>query len=431
MSRFVPFSLPDHLALGCATAATQIEGGDANNSWYAWAQTSGNIRDGASPERANQHWQLYEEDLALMSDMGIRHYRFGIEWSRIEPSEGVFDAAAMDHYRKEIKCMLSHGIHPLVTLHHFSNPIWFENKGAFENKSCVPIFRRYVAYVVGHIQDLCTDFVTINEPNIYAVNGYIFGLWPPGKKTFFKYLRVMRNLTLCHIHAYKDIHAMYGAAPVNVGFANHLRVFVPYGKSPIDALGARLMAYLFQDAITKSMSTGRLAVLLGIGSPLGKGRYYDYIGINYYSRSSVRNFTLKNCPDCPTNDLGWDIFPEGLSILCKDYYKKYRAPIWITENGTCDKDDLFRSAYIYDHLKQIEDKKLPVERYYHWTFIDNFEWAEGESAPFGLVSCDFETQKRTVRASGHFYTELIRRREVTPDMIDRYLNKAPSHGFCQ
>lgn len=183
MSRFVPFSLPDNLKLGCATAATQIEGGDKNNSWYAWSQTKGHIKDGSSPFRANQHWQLYDEDLQLMSEMGIRDYRFGIEWSRIEPSEGVFDDKAMGHYRAEISRMIHYGIHPLVTLHHFSNPTWFEEMGAFETRESVAHFQRYAAYVVSHLSDLCTDYVTINEPNVYAVNGYIFGSWPPGKKS--------------------------------------------------------------------------------------------------------------------------------------------------------------------------------------------------------------------------------------------------------
>lgn len=422
MSRFVPFFLPDNLKLGCAAAATQIEGGDKNNSWYAWAQTPGHIRDGTSPIRANQHWKLYEEDLLLMSEMGIRDYRFGIEWSRIEPSKGVFDDTAMDHYRTEILRMIKHGIHPLVTLHHFTNPIWFEEMGAFTIIESIGLFQRYTEYVVSHLSDLCTDYVTINEPNIYAVNGYFFGSWPPGQKSFAKMFKVMKNLTICHLHAYRYIHALYGDKEVRVGFANHLRVFVPYNKNPFYAWQAKIMEYLFQGALTKSMSTGKLAFPIGCTAPLGKDRYYDFIGINYYSRSAIKNFKEKDLPDRPRNDLGWDIYPEGLSIICKEQYEKYQAPIWITENGTCDKTDQIRPAYIYDHLRQIADRKLPVERYYHWTFMDNFEWAEGESACFGLVQCDFETQKRKVRKSGRFYSELIGRRKVTSEMIARYLD---------
>lgn len=421
MSRFVPFKLPANLELGCATAATQIEGGDKNNSWYEWALKEGRIKDGGSPVRANNHWELYEQDIKLMADMGIQHYRFGIEWSRIEPEKGIFDEKAMEHYMNEIKLMLSYNIHPLVTLHHFTNPLWFEKMGAFETKACIPVFKEYAAYIAEHLKSICTDYVTINEPNVYAVNGYIFGSWPPGKKSFLKAMRVMKNLTLCHVTAYKEIHRIYGSEKVMVGFANHLRVFEAYNKNPFYKLEAKVMEYLFQGAITKSMSSGKLSFPLGIGAPLGTGDFYDYIGINYYTRSSIKHFGEHILEHRETNNLGWDIYPEGLTILCRKQYEKYKAPIWITENGTCDKDDSFRAAYIYNHIKQIADSGLPVDRYYHWTLMDNFEWAEGETAPFGLVKCDFKSQERTIRKSGEFYMEIIKNKQVDSKMISCYL----------
>ncbi|MEI7885400.1 MAG: family 1 glycosylhydrolase [Clostridia bacterium] len=421
MSNLQPFLLPEKLGLGCATAATQIEGGTTDNSWYAWAKKAKKIKDGSSPSRGNQHWELYEEDIQLMAELGIKHYRMGIEWSRIEPTQGNFDQAAIEHYREELKLLLQYKIEPLLTLHHFSNPSWFEEQGAFSKSSAVPIFLAYVTFVVEQLQDLCTAFVTINEPNIYVTNGYIYGQWPPGKKSFFTAMRVMKNLTLCHLAAYQEIHRIYGEKKVLVGFANHLRVFEGYNKNPIYQLEAKIMEYLFQGAITKSMSTGKLAFPLGISAPYGKGKYYDYIGINYYSRSAIKHFREYVLPNRPTNDLGWDIYPEGLTILCQAQYKKYQAPIWITENGTCDRTDSFRSLFIYEHIKQIVEHQLPVERYYHWTLMDNFEWSEGESAAFGLVQCDFETQKRTIRSSGNFYSTMLKTRQVNKQMILEYL----------
>lgn len=423
MSKLKPFRLPATLELGCATAATQIEGQDTKNSWYDWAAKQGKIIGGASPVRANRHWELYERDIELMAELGLQHYRLGIEWSRIEPTRGAFSEEAMEHYRTEIKLLLSKNIHPLITLHHFSNPTWFENSGAFENADCVPIFQEYVTYVAEHLKDLVTDYVTINEPNVYATNGYVFGSWPPGKKSIPAAMRVMKNLSLCHITAYREIHRIYGKQPVMVGFANHLRIFEPFTKNPFYRLESKIMQYLFQDALTKAMSTGKMTVPLGVSAPLGTGKFYDYIGINYYTRSAVKHFGSYCLPERKTNNLGWDIYPEGLSILCREQYEKYKAPIWITENGTCDKDDSFRPRYIYDHLRQITESGLPVERYYHWTFLDNFEWAEGESAPFGLVQCNFETQERTVRNSGKFYSEIIRAGEVSADMIEKYLGQ--------
>lgn len=421
MTELLPFRLPENMGLGCATAATQIEGENTNNSWYDWAKKPGKVKGGATPARANQHWKLYEQDIALMAKMGMKHSRMGIEWSRIEPQPGKFDEEAMEHYRREIRLLLRNNIHPLVTLHHFSNPMWFERGGAFEKPDCVPIFLRYVTYVTEHLKDLCTDYVTINEPNVYATNGYVYGDWPPGRRSVPLAMRVMKHLALCHIAAYREIHRIYGEQPVMVGFANHLRIFEPYTKNPFYRLEAKLMEYLFQDAVTQSMHTGRLKFPIGLSAPMGTGRFYDYIGINYYTRGAVKHFRNYFLPNRQTNNLGWDIYPEGLRILCEQQYKKYGAPIWITENGTCDRDDSFRPRFIYDHLRQLAESGLPVERYYHWTFLDNFEWAEGETAPFGLVQCNFETQERTVRKSGEFYSEIIRKGGVTQGMIERYL----------
>lgn len=416
----VPFRLPARLELGCATAATQIEGGRTDNSWYHWAAQNGRIKDGSAPGRANRHWDLYERDIRLMAQMGIRQYRMSIEWSRIEPARGEFDEEAMEHYRAEIRRLLQADIRPLVTLHHFSNPMWFERMRAFEKQSCVSVFLEYVTYAVEHLKDLCTDYVTINEPNVYVTDGYLYGVWPPGRRNLFTALRVMRNMALCHLAAYREIHRICPEA--KVGFANHLRVFTAFGRNPIYALEAKIVRYFFQDALTKSMSTGKLAFPLGLSAPYGKGKYYDYIGINYYSRSSVKHFRSFPTPGCPQNDLGWEIYPEGIAMLCREQYAKYKAPVWITENGVCDREDRFRARFLYDHIRQIADSGIPVERYYYWTFLDNFEWALGESAPFGLVKCDFATQKRTVRRSGEFYGEICRTRQVTRDMISRYLS---------
>lgn len=422
MSKYTPFELPKNFMMGCATAATQIEGGDKNNSWYEWS-AKGKVKGKATTLRANNHWELYEEDIKLMAQMGMECYRFGVEWSRIEPSRGNYSKETIAHYRRELELLKQYHIRPLLTLHHFSNPLWFEKMGGFSSPESVKIFTEFVTFVVENVKDLCQEFITINEPNVYVANGYVFGIWPPAEKSVIKGMRVFKYMSLSHISAYNEIHRICENA--KVGFANHLRVFVPYSsKNPFEMLSAKLMRYLFQDAITKSMATGRLQFPIGVTSPLGKGKYYDFIGINYYTRSAVKRFSNVVLPNRPTNNLGWDIYPEGLTQLVKDQYKRYKAPIWITENGTCDKEDSFRADYIYTHLKQIADNELPVERYYHWTFMDNFEWLEGESAAFGLVKCDFDTQERTVRKSGEFYSEIIKEKRVSPKMIDKYLHTA-------
>lgn len=424
------FKLPDHFLLGSATAATQIEGGDKNNSWYNWCE-KGHIKDRSTCLRANDHWNRYKEDIALMEKLNHKVYRMGLEWSRIEPQEGRFDDEAIAHYRDEITLLLEKGIKPLVTLHHFTNPLWLERMGGFEDKSVVWYFERYVKYVVERLGDLVSEYITINEPNVYATLGYYFGVWPPGVKSIKRLLKVYRNMALCHITAYKLIHKIRKdndfPGKTMVGVANHVRIFDPYNKyNPLDILAAKIMDYLFQGSLTKSMSTGFLRPPVGLGAPKGGGRYFDFIGINYYTRDAIRFKGFRNevMPGTPRNDLNWEIYPRGLYRICKKYYRLFTAPIWITENGTCDGEDRFRSRFIYDHLYEISKlckEGIPVERYYHWTLMDNFEWVEGESARFGLYHVDYDTQVRTLRKSGRFYGEICKRLEVTDDMIDKYL----------
>lgn len=422
-----PFKLKTDFLMGCATAATQIEGGDQNNSWYDWSVRR-LIKDGSSCVRADDHYRLYREDAELMQSMGLEVYRMGLEFSRIEPQRGVFNEEAIEHYKDELHLLKEKGIRVLVTLHHFTNPMWFEEMGAFENKESVQIFTEYTQYVVRQFGDLCCEYVTINEPNVYAVNGFTFGEWPPAKKSVAATFRVMKNMARAHIAAYELIHRIrreHGfAGKTMVGFANHYRVFVPYrSNNIIDKAVASLFDRAFQGAVTDAMAWGKFSFPLGLFSRK-KGDYCDYFGINYYTRSAMRGFENTFLPGKPVNDLGWELYPEGIKLLSERFYKRYNKPIWITENGTCDHKDAFRAQYVYDHLKVLSQTNAPVERYYHWTLMDNFEWLEGESARFGLVEVDYETQKRTIRRSGAFFSESIKNKGVTEEMCERYLGSA-------
>jgi beta-glucosidase len=414
--------------MGSATAATQIEGGDRNNTWFDWCR-QGNIKDGTSTLHADDHWNRYREDTALLTRLNQKIYRMGIEWSRIEPEKGLFDREAMERYREEISLIIKAGVRPLVTLHHFSNPLWLHKEGDFENEKVVGYFERYVRFVIENIGDLVSEYITINEPNVYVVNGYFFGMWPPGKMDFMLAMRVYINMTKCHIAAYKTIHELREgfAEQTMVGVANHLRIFIPYNRFNIlDHIAAGTMSYFFQDGIVKLMTKGTLRFPAHIFIPKHmRGNYCDFMGINYYTRSAVKfkGFQDGVRPGAPLNDLGWELYPEGISKLCKEYYRKYKLPIWITENGVCDNSDSFRAEYICDHLVQLADtikSGVRVERYYHWSLLDNFEWLEGESARFGLVHVDYGTQQRSVKRSGEFYADICMEGRLTQEMIDDY-----------
>lgn len=425
-----PFFFPEHFRFGSATAGAQVDGGDRNNTWYAWAQ-AGHIKDGSDILRADDHWNRYREDVALLAQMHHRVYRLGLEWSRIEPEEGRFDASAIAHYRDLLSRLLRNHIQPLVTLQHFTYPLWLDRAGGFETERAVPYFERYTRYVVEQLGDLITDYITINEPNVFLLNGYVAGVWPPGRKNPGLAYRVFVVLSHCHMAAYRIIHrvrrAKGFAGKTMVGVANHLRVFDPLRKGrTLDSYLAEKEQFFFQDAFTDYMSNGTLPAPARYFVPGGReGHYCDFIGVNYYSRNIVNALDLKTFvrPDRPVNDLGWEIYADGLRILCEQFYKRFHLPIWITENGVCDNNDVLRVRFIAEHLQAVRraiDHGARVERYYHWSLLDNFEWLEGESARFGLVHVDYKTQERTIKKSGRFYAQICAEGGCSEELLRAY-----------
>lgn len=418
------FSLPKHLLLGVSTAATQIEGGHVDSNWNDW-YARGFIQDGTDPASGNNHWEAWQEDTLLMAQMGLQIYRFSIEWARLMPQEGVVDESAVSRYRQELMLLRCQGIRPLLTIHHFTNPMWFERKGGFEKRENLHYYIELVELTVRSFGDLCSDYITINEPNVYATNSYFFGLWPPGRKDLSATIRVMENLASCHIRAYSLIHKLrldMGYNDTMVGCANHLRIFAAKNpRNPWHRLCARLTAYLFQDALTKAMTLGKFPLPLRNHDRLPKGEYTDFIGLNYYTRSTVSGIGDGVRENSPRNDLNWEIYPQGITQCAQALYDLLPRPIWVTENGTCDNDDRFRCRYLYDHLQEISTSPLPFARYYHWCFCDNFEWVEGNSAKFGLVAVDPVTRQRTIKASGRFYSEIIRQGGVTQALYETYV----------
>ena len=421
------FKLPAGMRLGAASAATQIEGGNKENSWYDWF-TKGHIKDGADPSVACMHYELYAEDARLMQELGIKDYRMGIEWARLEPKRGVFDEEAFAHYRREIKLLRELGIEVLLTIHHFTNPMWFERMGSFEHPECVDIFLAFVKKVVEELGDLVSEYITINEPNVYATHGFYLGAWPPGKKSMQSTFLVLRNLCACHIKAYGLIHKLRkekGYSGTRVSYAHHMRSYTPkHPWNPWHLICTPLLHRLFQSCISIEFLTGKPVWPLGRIKGIKEGLYCDFHAINYYSRTAVSGLADGVMESVSVNDLGWEIYPQGIAENAHELYKLAKLPVFITENGTCDNSDVFRRRYLYDHLKVLSESGLPVQRYYHWCFTDNFEWLEGYSARFGLVHVEYSTQKRTVKQSGIFYKKMIEAGGVTQEMQDEYCRAA-------
>ncbi len=431
--------LPQQLLMGSATAATQIEGGDIHSNWYQWS-LMGKIADGGSSIVAADHYNRYEEDIQIMKEMNHEVYRMSIEWSRIEPQKGVWSQEGMDHYIDEISKLKAAGISPLVTLHHFSHPQWFEEMGQWTHKESVKLFGRFVQKVIDIIGDQVSDYCTINEPNVFVNDTFLDGKYPPGKKDDIKsYFKASRNMILAHLSCYERIHKIRkskGHTDTKVGIALHFAHMEAKENSIRSKLSKSMMDYSFHQLFLNGMVEGHLTFPIGSGYPKGKGQFCDFIGVNYYSRHLIypnnNPATLfgevrfeESLPEEKLNDLGWEIYPEGLYEVIKKNYEKYGLPIYITENGIPDEEDSKRSRFIYEHLYQVcrlIEEGVDVQRYYYWSLLDNLEWNDGYYPRFGLVHINYETLERTIRRSGQFYGEICRDKCISEEMIEKYLD---------
>lgn len=416
------FQLKENLLLGAAAA--QMEGRGANSSWYSWYR-QGYIKDDSDPSAAADHCERRMEDLALMREMGLQCYRMSIEWSWVEPQDGCFDEQAIARCREEIQAVQQAGIPVLLTLHHFSNPLWLEERGGFALRDNITYFLRYVRKMVESFGDLVSEYIPINEPNVYAFNAYLEGAWPPGRKSFLDMARVMTNMAAAHIEAYgliRKTRLQMGFHDTKVGAACHLRAFAPRDpQNPLHRFWAGRLEELFQGSLTKAMCTGKSVFPIGRHPSIVPGRFCDFHGVDYYTRSTVSGPADGAASNCPVNDLGWEIYPEGIIQVCEKLHRMLPRPIYIT-NGACDNSDYFRARYIAEHLRAISGSGLPIQRYYHRCFRDGWEWTEGFSARFGLVRASHGAGGRAVKGSGEFYRRVIAERGVSEALYEEFCN---------
>lgn len=418
---------PDGFLWGAATAAHQVEGGNSNNDWWEWERSGGKIADGTTSETACEQYFRYEPDFDLAKELGHNAHRLSLEWSRIEPEEGVFSSAAITHYRRVLQSLRERGLEPMVTLHHFTNPLWLSREGGWVNPRVVEYFARYAKVVAGELGALVRFWNTINEPMVYAYLGYVEGTWPPGSKSLRSASIVTVNMLRAHAVAYHIIHETSAGPGCEVGIAKHIRVFDPLRpRHPGDRTLARLSDFIFNRWFLDAVETGRLAWPIGIGQKVQLlAETQDFIGLNYYSRDMTRFSPLKPHmlfleniarPGSRLNDLGWEIYPEGLyRVLMR--LKRYNKPIYITENGIPATDDSIRREYLRDHLAQMHraiSEGADVLGYFHWSLLDNFEWAEGLKPRFGLIAMDYETQERSPRPSARVYAKIASENRLDP-----------------
>lgn len=425
------FHFPPDFRWGTATSSHQVEGGNINNDWWAWEEVKGHIRQGHRSGLACNWWERAEEDFDRAAALGQNAHRLSVEWSRIEPREGYFDDAAMGRYRAMLRVLRERGIEPMVTLHHFTNPLWLVEMGGWENPRVVPLFERYVARVVEGLREFCDLWCTVNEPNVVTFLGYLMGIFPPGKQDWRAASRVGRNLMRAHAVAYRRIHELQPEA--RVGFAHNVRIFDPANpRSYLDRWAARQQDRGYNESFLAAVTRGRWMLPLGLGWAWRLRHTLDWVGLNYYTRDVVafdrrqgRYFFARrfHCEDAEPLDGDYgEFYPQGMG-RCLRRLATLGLPIYITENGLPDDDDDQRPRYILTHLHQVWRVLQgchPVMGYYHWSLVDNFEWAEGWTLRFGLIELDPQTQARTLRRSAYLYRDICRANAITPQVIDEY-----------
>ena len=398
---------PEGFLWGAATAAFQVEGGIDNVDWAKAA------REGKVPPcgEACDHFHRYESDFDIAKELGHNCHRISIEWARVEPEEGKFSEEAIEHYAHVIGALRARHMKPLITMWHFTLPQWFVDKGGFENPEGPELFARYCGFVARKFGNDCRHFATMNEPTVFASNGWRRGTWPPFKKwpgiesfritksgatndphsssswmNIFWYFTIMRRLAQAHNLAHDAIKK--GAFGSEVGIVHQVILFHANGN-PINKLFAAFMNWHWTHQLL--------------------GRVYqkcDSIGVNYYLHKKFGDTaTYKK------TDMDWDVYPEG---ICQALLmvRRYGKPVWVSEAGIADEKDTMRADYITRLIKCMHtaiQRGVDLRGYMYWSLLDNYEWDRGFDKRFGLVEINYETMERKVRPSAYVYKQIIER----------------------
>jgi beta-glucosidase len=422
-----------------STSSYQFEGDNHNSQWAAW-EKAGRINLGYRCGLACDWWHNAEDDFDRAKEMGINALRLSVEWSRVEPREGEWDREAIARYKQMLRGLRQRGIQPIVTLHHFSHPWWFEQKGAFLSPDAERLFERFTRCVVGECGELCQFWVTFNEPNVYGALGYVVGEFPPGQKAqVVNALRAQASMGRAHAAAYYAIHEMQPTS--QVGWAQNYLVFQPANPtSRLDRWVAALTSELFNESFMKLVEHGRLPFPLNLadGDVRRVAGTCDFVGLNVYSRFNVAFDTSYASqlfgrvfvpPGVPQGDHGaenpyGEAYPPAISVGVKRATRMGK-PIYILENGVPDSEDRIRPWVLVNAVRELRtllSEGYDVRGYFHWSLTDNFEWSEGWGLRFGLYSVDPQTQERRIRRSGELYRKIVKSNGLSVEMAREFAN---------
>lgn len=406
---------PKSFLWGSATASHQVEGGNYNQwtvwelenaktksvqaeyqygDWESWnyIKTEARKPDNYVSGKLANHYENYEEDFEFLKKMHMNAYRFSVEWSRIEPSEGQFDTREIEHYKNYVAKLKAMDIEPVLTLFHFSLPVWFADKGGFERRSNVKYFVRFAKKIVSELGSNIRFIITINEPEVYAIKSYYSQEWPPMGSSMIKIIKVLLNLGLAHRKTAKMIHAINRRYKVSIAKSSS------YIYAGDNSIVSRVSAYILR------LITEDLVLIWFL-----KG--CDFLGVNFYQTNRVLGSRIHN-PEINRNDLDWYMNPSDIEFVLDRYHRKYKLPIMITENGLADSKDENRKWWISETILAMQrsmKKGVKLLGYLHWSLLDNFEWAHGKWPRFGLVSVNYKTNELKLRPSAEWFGRIIKK----------------------
>jgi beta-glucosidase len=409
---------PKNFFFGASTASHQVEGGN-ENQWSEWelshakelAQTAHqrlshlptwpDIKSQAEDPhnyvsgKGVDHYRKYKEDFDIAQKLQLNAFRFGIEWSRLEPEEGAWDPAVIAHYKTYIKELRKRGMEPFLNIWHWTMPTWFTEKGGFENASNIVYFERFVQKVADELIDDVTYVITLNEPNVYASFSYLTGQWPPQQHSIWSFMRVYWNLVKAHKKAYEILKSVKPSLQIGIA-AQLANIQAKRPHNILDSVSTKWMRYFWNWWFLHRIRNQQ-----------------DFVGFNYYFTDYYKGFMKRHNPTVPLNDLGWYMEPEGLYQLLVRVWARYKKPIFITENGVSDASDQYRRWWIEESFVAMEralSEGVDLRGYFHWSLLDNFEWAYGWWPKFGLVEVDRQNgMKRSIRPSAVWYARVVKR----------------------
>ena len=436
-------SFPKDFIWGAATAAYQVEGaahedGRGLSIWDQFSATPGKTYQGQTGEVATDHYHRVPSDVALIKALNLQAYRFSISWPRVLPQgTGAVNPAGLDFYERLVDELLQQAITPMLTLYHWDLPLALHERGGWENRDTAYAFADYVEIIARRLGDRVRHWQTLNEPWCVAYLGYGTGIHAPGKQDFSVLGTVGHHLLLAHGLGVARIR-QHCQADTKIGITLNYSPSYAADQHPSTLaavekhmhnngwFGDPIFQGHYPDGLFEDLNTNEPTIAPNdfaiIGAPL------DFLGVNYYTRSVYqydpadgKSKIIAHVPGSKHTAMGWEIYPQGMTKLLLWLQERYAPPaILVTENGAAFDDtwdgvsdevhDADRFSYIHDHIQAVGEaikQGVPMQGYFAWSLMDNYEWMDGYNKRFGIVYVDYPTQRRIIKDSGRWYASLI------------------------